>query len=191
MKKLFLKLTLATFLIPISSRAATEVILQETTGKTQFLAIGNPGFLKIEGLGKGPSGKLTITNQKVEGDIIVDLNSLDTGMGLRNRHMKEKYLKTAEYPVAILKLKDLELPSNWSENNPQIPTHSSPALLQIQNVSRPVNIEYTMSERGVLNAKFNIKITDFGIDIPSFMNVTVADNVNVVIESKPEIKGER
>ena len=35
-----------------------------------------------------------------------------------------------------------------------------------------------------LKAKFNIKITDFNIEIPSFMNVTVADNVDVSIESK-------
>ncbi|MBN1998224.1 YceI family protein, partial [candidate division KSB1 bacterium] len=45
---------------------------------------------------KNPSGENEFYFQ-------VQLNSLDTGIGLRNRHMRDNYLETKKYPVAEFK----------------------------------------------------------------------------------------
>ncbi|MBI5058831.1 YceI family protein [candidate division KSB1 bacterium] len=45
------------------------------------------------------------------GSFTVDLNTLDTGLSLRNQHMRENHLETKLYPQATFTLKRLESPS--------------------------------------------------------------------------------
>jgi len=54
------------------------------------------GFVFLEGEGLVGGTDLAVSEFFFE----VDLASLDTGLGLRNRHMRENYLETEEYPFA-------------------------------------------------------------------------------------------
>ncbi len=167
--------------------ASVKIDLTPESGKLEFLALGNPGFLKINGKGEGPEGTLEITDGKMSGEISIKLSSLDTGMGLRNKHMKEKYLESEKYPKAKLIIKDQAVPLGWS---PQTATASSSQLqaeLELHGVRKPVSVQYQIDENANLKADFKIKITDYQVEIPSFMGVTVADNVEVKVVS--QIKG--
>lgn len=181
---------IVSILIAPSVYAAKVVKLDLANGKSQFTAVGNPGFLKINGKGDGPTGSLTITNNKLNGKIEVNLESLDTGMSLRNRHMKEKYLKTKDNPKAVLIFEDAKLSHAFPSNKEKLENQNVMAVLNINNAKKPVTVSYTLKNDSQLEAKFNIKITDFDIEIPSFMNVTVADNVDVEITTELQTKSE-
>ena len=82
-------------------------------GDVKFTAVGKPGFLKIRGESKGqfPKGSIKIEKDSVTGEFDFDLKNLDTGIELRNTHMKDKYLEVAKFPSAKLVLKDFPLKS--------------------------------------------------------------------------------
>ena len=64
------------------------------------MAIGRPAAIKILGKSKGPSGELKIQKSDqdflVNGEAIIDLDSFETGINMRDQHMKEKYLETGK-----------------------------------------------------------------------------------------------
>lgn len=167
----------------VPSFAFSSMNLELKNGKTEFLAVGNPGFLKINGKGSGPEGEISVSGGKMNAKIFVDLNSLDTGMSLRNKHMKEKYLKTKEFPKATLEIKDYKV-EKWSPSSPKFSGKKIPATLTIHGQSRPVTLKAKIDDNGQVDSSFEIKISDFKIEIPSFMGVTVADKVTVKVSSK-------
>src|SRR5262245_18665278 len=94
---------------PVSLKTSTvEVALQDQAGSIEFNATGWPSALRIHGKGKGPDGTLTVTESAVTGSVAVDLGSLETGIALRDRHMKENYLQVDRYPKAVLNLSRLD-----------------------------------------------------------------------------------
>lgn len=163
---------------------ASVISLNQKAGKVTFLATGNPGFLKINGKGEGPEGEINIENNKINGVIKVKIESLKTGISLRDRHMKEKYLHAEKNPYAELKLKDVAVPEGWTLENPVVTDQKTKADLTLNNVTKPVDVIYSIDKNKKLQAKFDLKITDFGIELPTFMKVTVADHVAVNVETK-------
>ncbi len=171
-------------LIFLTAPAFANQKLSLDQGKTEFLAIGKPGFLKIEGKGSAPKGTLEISEGKLHGQIKVDLNSLDTGMDLRNRHMKEKYLKVVDYPLATLTIKNFELPAAWTIEQPKMDEIKVPAVVNIHGQERAIEVLVSIDSKAKVFSQFEVKISDFKIEIPSFMGVTVADKVEVKVESQ-------
>ncbi len=171
-------------LLSSSVFASTELSLEAPKGKTEFLAVGNPGFLKIHGKGKGPQGQLKIDNEILKGEIEIDLTKLDTGMSLRNTHMKDKYLEVKTYPKAKLIIDNYKMPTGWNIEKPSIKSQKMPAVIEIHGQKKPVEVTYNVDSKRKIKAEFEVTISDFGIEIPSFMGVTVADKVNVKIQSE-------
>ena len=89
---------------------AAPIDLSKTSHEINFLAVGQPSALKISGKlapGSAMTGKLEVVKNELVGNASIALDSFDTGIGLRNRHMKEKYLETAKYPEAKISLKQI------------------------------------------------------------------------------------
>lgn len=184
MKSSFAKRTLLGLVIilnQVSAWSAVKLSVTPERGETQFLAVGNPGFLKINGKGTGPSGELILDGNQIQGELSLDLATLDTGMNLRNQHMKDKYLETAQFPKAILKISKQSLKGPWQMGQKHSGTLQSELLLHGQG--RLIDVPFEISEDGQVSANFKLKITDFQIEIPSFMGVTVADTVDVKIQT--------
>jgi len=170
----------------------SRVNLEESKSSVEFFAVGKPGFLKIHGEvpedkkdGKPLRGELRIDEQSLQGEARFRLNVLDTGIALRNRHMKEKYLETTKWPDAEIVDIKIKLPVN-SQDKEEISMEnlSFEGLLSLHGKKKPVigkasvNLSTNQLE---LNCEFKIKVTDFGIELPSFMGVTVVDDVTVKI----------
>src|SRR4029450_12304928 len=86
---------------PVSLKpSAVCVELQTDAGSVEFVATGWPSALEVHGKGSGPAGALTVT---------ADLASLQTGISLRDRHLKEEYLHVDRYPQARLTLSHLDI----------------------------------------------------------------------------------
>lgn len=163
--------------VPFTSQA-TSPSLGVESGKVEFLAIGKPSFLKVKGLGTAPKGTLTIENGKATGEFTFDLASLDTGIELRNEHMKDKYLEVAKFPKATVRFKDVTA----AEGSKQ----QIPAELELHGVTKPISLDAELKasgEKKVAHATFKFKLTDFEIAIPEHLGIRIADEVTVTIES--------
>lgn len=55
-------------------------------------------LLEFQGTSNNLNGLINFSDNLV--DFYLDLNTLDTGIDLRNRHMRESYLETAKFPFA-------------------------------------------------------------------------------------------
>jgi polyisoprenoid-binding protein YceI len=173
----------------ISSTAFAQD-LNVTGGAVSFIAIGRPSAIKIHGKGPAPEGQLHVKGKEVTGSLSFDLNSLDTGIGLRNRHMKEKYLQTDKYPAAQFTITKMMLPSDWKLDGfkaDQVPVEGKLTLHgQTQPVKGTADIR-SNSGTAFGHVKFTTSIPDYKIDTPNYMGIKVADSVDVDVdvEAKP------
>jgi hypothetical protein len=152
------------FLTLFLSSPVFAVDLSKCEQDIKFEATGNPSALKIVGVDeskKGLSGNVERVKDDFKGEAIFDLKTLDTGISLRNKHMKEKYLKTDKYPTAKLSFPDRKL--------------------TLHGVTKEINPELHVLG-GKVEAKFKINLADYKIDIPSFMEITVAKTVDVSVK---------
>lgn len=162
----------------------SAVLLDEGSGSVEFHAIGRPSAIKIVGKGEKPRGKLTIEGRSVRGEAIFALKSLETGIAMRDRHMKEKYLDVTHYPEARLKVEHLEMPRNLDDGAKEqnLPFVGS---LSLHGTEKTVNGSASVERRGnqlMFAAQFGLRIADHGIEIPSFAGITMADEVQVVVQ---------
>ena len=118
----FMRLSIALMFIGLyclNAKAAT-VVLEKGTNDIEFVAIGRPSALKVHGRmaedeknKKSVNGTLTLAGNALSGTATFHLDALDTGIGLRTTHMKEKYLETGKYPDSQLKFTEFKLPQGF------------------------------------------------------------------------------
>ncbi|MBC7420393.1 MAG: YceI family protein [Bdellovibrio sp.] len=187
--KLFLSIAILTI---FTSTTFSATLLKSVApgGKIEFQAIGRPSMLKIKGEGTGATADLSVVDQKISGDIKFDLNLLYTGIALRDEHMKEKYLQVKEkdFGTAVLSFKQFQIPLGWSAQDPKVGSWTFQATLRLHGVEKVITGSYAIGSKKMDTvAKFDIKLTDYAIDIPTYLGVKVADVVNVTVEF-PEMK---
>lgn len=187
------KILLVLLLLPTSfSEAASKVFKFDTSQSTvEFLAIGKPSMLKIRGTGGKVSGEMAQQENKLQGKIQVDLKEFDTGMALRNQHMKEKYLQVQDEKNRYATFEFIEFEaSDVLKNGGQkdsIPFKANLTLHGIQKEVSGLAKLNVQNQQYSGNSKLKIKLSDFGIDIPSFAGVTVAEDVDIDISFKGTI----
>ena len=189
----FLKalLTISFFFLSLAgvSAAAEGVVFDQNSGSVEFHATGRPSAIKIVGKGKSSKGDFSVKDMVVTGSAHFDLASLDTGIETRNTHMKEKYLEVPKFPEAVLTLTKMELPKDFSKESSftKVPFTGS---LSLHGVDHPVSgaADISRHEDGVtINATFGLKIADFAIALPTFMGITMADDVQITVQSKASV----
>ncbi len=110
--------------------------------------------------------------EKTDGSFIaenieVDLNSVKTGISMRDDHMKEKYLDTKTYPKAILK-------KAVGKGG------SGVGVLNIKG--KDVNVKGTYKKEGNhLVSEFTLKLADVGIADVNYKGVGVDEEVKIEI----------
>lgn len=118
------------------------------------------------------------------GELSLDLASIDTGIALRNQHLREKYLEVAKgagFDRAVLS--DIRLPEASGETFEGRTPFSGTLLLH--GVSRPVSgtSEIRREGQGVrVEARFPLELTEFGIVPPEYLGVGVASRLLVAVE---------
>jgi polyisoprenoid-binding protein YceI len=151
-------------------------------GSVEFLATGWPSALRINGKGVGPEGSLSMTGSEVSGSLAVDLGTLTTGIALRDRHMKEQYLEVQRFPRAELALTRLDLKQVPDGSDFGAVTVPFEGTLSLHGVQKPVSGQAKVSrsaEKVTVNAVFSIQLGDFGIAVPKYLGITVAEKVEV------------
>ncbi len=165
--------------------------VDQGSGTVEFKAIGRPSMLKINGKGSSPRGSITVDGDKASGMLSFDLDSLDTGIKLRNQHMKEKYLETSKFAKATYTIKNFIVSGVLKSENARLEKVPFEGTLSLHNVEKNISglaqIERNGNEVSV-NAEFGIKISDFAIPTPGYAGITMAEDVNIFVQFKAPTK---
>jgi polyisoprenoid-binding protein YceI len=137
--------------------------------------VAGPAGMKIE----GATSELKI--EEADGNVVLDvpLTNLVTGIALRDKHMKEKYLEVQKFPDATLVVARSALHVPPSGAHAQ---SDAPATLKLHGQTRPVTVHYDATGEGdglSVNGTFHVKMDEFGIAVPSYLGVTVKPDVDV------------
>jgi hypothetical protein len=128
-------------------------------------------------------GTLTLAPSAVVfgGDLSVALGTLDTGIDLRNEHLRRKYLEVDRGPgfdQAVLS--EISL-GGADPRGVQGKTRFTGTLL-LHGTKRPVAGEATVRRDGNavrVEASFPVTVSDFGIEKPQYLGVGVSNQVTV------------
>ncbi len=124
-----------------------------------------------------PAGSFEAKSQKVQGhavkegeaykaeNVVIPLSDLQTGIELRDDHMKNKYLEVAKYPDAKLKGAKGEK-GNFSGE------------LEIRGVTKPISGTYAV-EGDLLKASFSVKMSEYNIAKANYMGIGAKDEVKI------------
>lgn len=119
----------------------------------------------------------------------VDLNSVDTGISLRNRHMRENYLETDKFPTTHFKGKILRVQNDS--------TNQSKVLVQgkmfIHGVERDKTVEGLLIKTGDgyrVKCNFTIKLSDYKINIPSIMFYKINEEMQLSVNFRVKLQTE-
>ena len=122
-------------------------------------------------------------NAQFSGDLTVDLKDLDTGIGLRNEHLRNEYLeanKDAAFEHAVLS--EIKLGQIDPETFQGRTAFSGTFLLH--GVKRAVTGQADVRRDGAsvrVDATFTVTIADHAIAKPQYLGVGVKDQVQVKV----------
>ena len=112
-------------------------------------------------------------------EVRVDLASLDTGIGLRNQHMRENHLHTDDYPYAVFRGGAIEpVPPEGLARGARTRLDLT-GEFELHGVTRPrtIPVELVWLEDGTLEAtaEFTVSLEDHAISRPKFLLLKLAD----------------
>lgn len=178
--------------VSIESRAPLETIVTRTSAVTGELS-GDPADIF----------------DKPQARFEIDLNTLETGIKMRDEHMKsEAWLDAAKFPKAVWTLKSI---SPTSETEPIAGARSPVSRrladgvttkvsgigeLELHGVTKPVSVQLEITPtKGSpatsrrlpgdllhVRAAFSIKLDDFGIKMPAMAKAEVANEQQVIVD---------
>ena len=157
-----------------SSQSFAKPFQTQGVASARFHATG-PAGLKIE----GTTAEMSLKDDDTTLTIVVHLASFDTGIALRNRHMREKYLQVDKYPDAVLTVTKASV-SLPAEGNPT--TADAPGKLALHGKEQATSIHYEIVRHGEtleVVGKLALNINDYGIETPSYLGVSVKPAVEV------------
>ena len=161
--------------------------LSSQQSKIEFIAVGRPSMLKINGTGAKLNDHVDFKGLNVSAECVVPLDSITTGIDLRDTHMKTKYLESAKFPDATLTISNLVLEKNFliekgiQKNIPfkgKLKIHGEES--DVEGLADVMSDEKSIS----IQATTKTNITAHKIDLPSYLGVKVADQVEIKADLK-------
>jgi polyisoprenoid-binding protein YceI len=142
------------------------------------------GFVYLEGEGLEGATDLNASRFHFE----VDLASLDTGIGLRNRHMRDRFLETDRFPFATFTGRVLSLEAVASRGF----RATAAGDLSIHGVARRREIECGIDQeddspgrRGKnlrVRCSFTVALADHDIPIPRLLFMRISEEVELELD---------
>ncbi len=172
---MMLKHVYAAFLVLVSLPAFAGV---EQVGETQVRFAGTgPAGLRLE----GKTNMMTLHEEGATVSFTVPLKTLETGIALRDKHMKERYLEVDRYPQAVLMVpwSAVRLPEPGRAHS-QVVT----GTLTLHGQSREVQVRCDLKHNGdryEVRSQVPINMKDFGIETPRYMGLSVKPDIETVV----------
>lgn len=159
-----------------------------SSAQTYETASGNVNFLS-----KAPLSEFNGVSDKLHGlidlsqnllDFYIDLNTLETGIGLRDKHMRDNYLETKKYPFAEFTGKMTSIPSLTTGAKSLV---IAVGKFKIHGVEQEVEVRGTLTKKSTgeleLAADFDILLSDYDIPVPKLVFYELAEKQVVSIKA--------
>jgi polyisoprenoid-binding protein YceI len=185
MKKLILPpLILLILLIWSNPLQAQSYIAKD--GTAEF--ISNAPMLEFKGTSNNLTGLINLDKNLV--DFYLDLTTLDTGIDLRNQHMRDSYLETDEYPFAEF---TGQIVSEFDPDLSEKQEAKVKGTFKIHGVEREITVPGTITPTpdGLqLDASWTVLLNDYNIERPGVVFYKLADeqkvNISILLTPKEE-----
>ncbi len=156
-----------------SVRFISQAPIEEVVGITDRI----DGYVLLD----GPRLEEGSASEGTQLYLEVDLASLDTGLGLRNRHMRNNYLEVEEFPYAMFDatIERVEVASAG------VFGVTAQGVLNIHGVEREMELPCDVSTRQDgyrARCTFTVLLSDFDIDIPKLMFLKLADEIRLELD---------
>ncbi len=154
-------------------RFVSDAPLEDFEGVTSRI----DGFLFLSGEGLGGETDLGSSEFYFE----VDLADLDTGIGLRNRHMRENYLETDRFPYASYEGRVTRL----EEESPGFFRARTRGTFSVHGVERAREVDCSAATTGQglrVRCAFQVTLSDHDIPIPKLMFMKIDEVMEVDLE---------
>ena len=150
--------------------------LQASQAKVTFSCSG-PGGLRIEGTGT----ELSTQDKPDALVVVVPMAKVTTGIGIRDTHMREKYLETPKYPTAelVVPRPGLKFPADGASVDA-----TAPGTMTIHGQTRPVTFHYKAVRKGKaydVQGEVHVNMNDYGIETPTYLGITVKPPVDISV----------
>jgi polyisoprenoid-binding protein YceI len=113
-------------------------------------------------------------------DFYIDINTLKTGIGLRDRHMRENYLETKKYPFAEFTGKMKPIPESFNGQKTEV---TARGVFKIHGVEKEIEVKGFLTrinqDQLSLEASFKVLLSEYNIDIPKVMFYELAEEQEV------------
>lgn len=196
--KTLLKTTAAILVLFSLSLSAQTFSADSKDARNQAQFISDAPFEKIVGVSSGLDATVMINKDDItkspKGMVKVPISNIKTGIDLRDEHLRSKdWLNAEEYPYAEFHLKGIKnasskkLVDGEKVNATLVGTFSVhgksqeievPAKLTYFNESEQTKAR-TEGNLLVANAEFSIKLSDYGVEIPSMVVGKVNEEVKI------------
>lgn len=162
---------------------STHMLLAQSfyTEAGNVVFISRAPLLEFEGKSNHLTGIIDFTTDLL--DFYLDLNTLDTGIDLRNRHMRESYLETSKYPFA--EFTGTFVPKiDWTINTPQ--KVEANGKFTIHGVSNNIQIMGSVTtvnnNEVIIEAEWTVLLSDYNIRIPRvvFYELSEVQTVKII-----------
>ncbi|MFC5623458.1 YceI family protein [Algoriphagus winogradskyi] len=167
------------FLYFVSTVAQSQTFITES-GYVNFLS--KASLNEFNGESDQLKGLIDLSQNLL--DFYIDLNTLQTGIGLRDKHMRDNYLETDKYPFA-------EFTGNLSVIPTLISGTKTPVTaignFKIHGVEREIEVQGTLSKNAdgylELEGGFDVFLSDYNIEIPKLVFYELAEKQEVTFNA--------
>ncbi|HEU4364437.1 MAG TPA: YceI family protein [Candidatus Krumholzibacteria bacterium] len=154
--------------VVFTSKAATETF----DGKTDRMS----GSIVVDPASVGDS---------VAVRIVVDLASLDTGIGKRNQHMRENHLETDKYPSAVFEGASVRGPSGAALVPGATVVFDVEGTFTLHGVAKRMRVTVHVTARDartlVFETSFPVTLADHAISRPKFLFLKLGETQAVTV----------
>lgn len=178
-----LKITALLLLIVFTAKPAASQVYVADDGYVEF--VSSAPLLEFKGTSNNLTGMIDLDENLV--DFYIDLNTLDTGINLRNRHMRESYLETEKYPFAEF---TGSMISEFDVENMNAQDVSVQGTFTIHGVEKDMEISGTLrkvNEGLQLDANWTVLLDDHDIRRPRVVFYELADeqivNISILLKT--------
>ncbi len=143
---------------PLTVGGGFEAKTQAVTGEVALATAAQPGA--------------------VNGSLSVDLRTLKTGIGLRDRHLKDTYLEVPKGPeFEKATIEDIQIDKLDGKG-------TFKGTLVLHGERRPVSGSATLERRDggyTVQAEFPVRVSEYNITKPTYLGVGVQDEVRIKV----------
>lgn len=179
-------------LVPMSANANQTFVVKPSKNAVAFSS--NAPIEVIEGHTDKLKGDITLAedlnfNKDFSAEFIVDLASIDTGIALRNEHMRDNFLQTAKFPKAVFKVSKVTGdPEAFVQGKPVSVIADGSITIHGVTLDQKVPVTVTLKHKNsksslTFSGKFSVKLEDYKIQRPEVVFQKLADTVFVTVSA--------